>query len=245
MAAKEAELGIPERTLYIKGRVAAVGDVSQRVAQSLYGIFPDYYVSFGYRRAAALSAADALAAYIDVCSSWGESEFSHEEVSACEELAHALRTVVACTDASGLALFGAWQSVAVELTSPRAAAAFELMRVRELRGGLHFAALRAEGLAVSRALMADRIDGGYDRLLRSGWTRKDAGRLRDDYESAPAVQDSWDRAEERTGRVFGAALRAALGDEKSEALVDQLVALSVRHPHLTSPTTALQEGDPA
>lgn len=67
MAEKEAELGIPERTLYLKGRVAVVGDVTPYAAQSLYGIFPNYYVSLGYRRARSLAPSAALAAYVEVC----------------------------------------------------------------------------------------------------------------------------------------------------------------------------------
>ena len=50
------------------------------------------------------------------------------------------------------------------------------MLLRELRGGLHFAALRAHGLDIPVAVLADP-SGGVGRLRRTGWRHEQVDAL--------------------------------------------------------------------
>lgn len=46
LAAVEAEVGLPPRSLYVRGRSAVLGDVPPKVAAELFGIFPHWLFDF-------------------------------------------------------------------------------------------------------------------------------------------------------------------------------------------------------
>lgn len=153
LAAVEAEVGLPPRSLYLRGRSAVLGDVPPKVAAELFGIFPHWLFDFVLPPAtAALDAPTAIRAYAESSARWSRVNLS--AVSEPGRLAELLFRVIDAADASGLALFAGWKN-AERPAGDAERLGFALMVFRELRGGLHFAALRAVGLSVPEAVVAD------------------------------------------------------------------------------------------
>ncbi|WP_410621772.1 SCO6745 family protein [Amycolatopsis sp. cmx-8-4] len=214
LAAVEAEVGLPPRSLYVRGRSAVLGDVPPEVAAELFGIFPHWLFDFVLPPAtAALDAPAAVRAYAESSARW-----SRVSLSAAPEpgrLAELLFRVVDSADASGLALFAGWKNA----SRPEGEAerlGFALMVFRELRGGLHFAALRAVGLSVPEAVVADP-EGGRERLLRTAWPAEAADELVASAARKPDLRDRWRRAEALTDERIGELLTSALTEpERAE-----------------------------
>jgi hypothetical protein len=77
------------------------------------------------------------------------------------------------------------------------------MLLRELRGGLHFCALRSLGIPVPLATLADPR-GGAERLLRTGWPAPVVDALA--AQVAGDLGARWQAAEAATDATFGACL---------------------------------------
>lgn len=90
------------------------------------------------------------------------------------------------------------------------------MLAREIRGGLHFAALRACDVTIPEAAVADP-NGGRGRLLRTGWAPDDADDLIARAGRRGDLHDRWRRAERLTDEAFGTML-SALGDAEQTRL---------------------------
>lgn len=225
MAAQEVELGLPERSLYFRGRSAVLGDPPAHIVAALFGIFPDWLIELMIDKATpAVSAAGAVDAYTRAAALWGRRVFAG--VEAAEHTAASLYRIADTADASALPLFAGWR-VRTRPSDAPARLAHALMLARELRGGLHFAALRACGLGISEAVTADPA-GGRERLLRTGWPPADADALIARAQARPDLVDCWNRAEQLTERTFGHALAAALTDTDAQHLARSLDALPGR-----------------
>jgi hypothetical protein len=192
MAAAGEALGVPAPALYLRGRVAALGEVGAAVAESVLAIFPTVAVHGTWRRTSALPAPAAAAAYGRACHDWGRRYL--EPLG--PDVAGPAERVVDTADVSALPLTAAWRARPRPDDAP-ARAAHALMLLRELRGGLHFCALRAEGLTVPLAALVDPL-GGAERLRRTGWPDDAVAAL---VATAGAVGDAearWHRAEAAT-----------------------------------------------
>jgi hypothetical protein len=220
LAAVEAEVGLPPRSLYVRGRSAVLGDVPPKVAAELFGIFPHWLFEFVLPPAtAALDAPAAVRAYAESSARW-----SRATLSALPEpgrLAELVFRLVDAADASGLALFAGWKN-AERPTGDVERLGFALMVFRELRGGLHFAALRALGLSVPEAVIADP-EGGRARLLRTAWPEDAADELIAAAERKPDLRERWRRAEALTDERIGELLATAL-TEPEQAELERLLA---------------------
>ncbi|OXM52566.1 SCO6745 family protein [Amycolatopsis alba] len=222
LAEIEAEVGLPPRTLYLRGRSAVLGDPPPKVVAKLFGIFPSWLFEFALPPAmAALDAASAVRAYSRSSAKW-----AHVSLSGAEDpgrLADLLFRLVDAADASGLALFAGWQ-LAERPEDDIERLAFALMVFREFRGGVHFAALRAVGLTVPEAVVADP-EGGRGRLLRTAWSEEAAGELIAAAEAKGDLRDRWRYAEDLTDRRVAELLRVTLVDDEREELSRRLGAL--------------------
>ncbi|MEV6872587.1 hypothetical protein [Amycolatopsis sp. NPDC051128] len=219
LVAVEAEVGLPPRSLYVRGRSAVLGDVPPKVAAELFGIFPHWLFDFVLPPAtAALDAPAAVRAYAESSARWSRVNLS--AVPDSGRLAELLFRVIDAADASGLALFAGWQN-ADRPTADVERLGFALMVFRELRGGLHFAALRAVGLSVPEAVIADP-EGGRARLLRTAWPEAAADELIAAAEAKPDLRDRWHRAEALTDERIGELLASAL-TEPEQAEVERLL----------------------
>ncbi|MEA5361761.1 hypothetical protein VA596_19630 [Amycolatopsis sp., V23-08] len=209
LAAVESEVGLPPRSLYVRGRSAVLGDVPPHVAAELFGIFPHWLFDYVLPPAQeALDAVAAVRAYAESSARWSRVNLS--AVSEPGRLADLLFRVVDAADASGLALFAGWRR-AQRPEGDVERLGFALMVFRELRGGLHFAALRAVGLSVPEAVVVDP-EGGRERLLRTAWPQDAADELVASAERKPDLSDRWHRAEslidDRVGELLASALTA-------------------------------------
>ncbi|RCW46822.1 hypothetical protein DFQ14_101161 [Halopolyspora algeriensis] len=221
MAVQEADLGLPERSLYFRGRSAALGDPPAHVVTALFGIFPDWLIELMIGKTTpAVSAADAIDAYTRACAAWGRRVFA--DVPSTAHAATLLCRIVDAADVSTLPLVSGWRIRTRPADAP-ARLAHALMLVRELRGGLHFAALRACGLGISEAVVADP-DGGRGRLLRTGWRADDADALIIRAQARRDLVERRQRAEQLTNESFGQALEV-LTDADRDQLVELLASL--------------------
>ncbi|MGH3980453.1 MAG: SCO6745 family protein [Pseudonocardiaceae bacterium] len=222
MTAQEVDLGLPERSLYFRGRSAVLGDPPAHVVTTLFGIFPDWLVELVIGKATpAVPAAAAVDAYARASAAWGRRVLA--DVPSAARAATLLYRIVDSADASALPLVAGWRAQARPHDAP-ARLAHALMLARELRGGLHFAALRAGGLGVTEAVVADP-GGGRGRLLRTGWRVEDADALIARAHARSDLVDRWQRAEQLTDESFGLAI-AVLTDTEADHLVAVLDELT-------------------
>ncbi|MEV7042481.1 hypothetical protein [Amycolatopsis sp. NPDC051061] len=222
LAEVEAEAGLPPRSLYVRGRSAVLGDVPPKVAAELFGIFPHWLFDFVLPPAtAALDAPASVRAYAESSARWSRVNLS--AVSEPARLAELLFRVVDAADASGLALFAGWKH-ASRPTGDVERLGFALMVFRELRGGLHFAALRALGLSVPEAVIADP-EGGRERLLRTAWLAEAADELLAAASRKPDLRERWQRAESLTDSRVDELLASVLTSPEQEELDRRLAEL--------------------
>ncbi|MDQ0378577.1 SCO6745 family protein [Amycolatopsis thermophila] len=228
LAEVEREVGLGQRALYFRGRSAVLGDPPPGVVAELFGIFPRWVVDFVLPTATqALDAAAAVSAYTEALSRWSEAHVPEDA-----RLGELLFRLVEAADASGLALFAGWRQVEWPCGLV-ARIGHGLMLLREYRGGLHFACLRAVGLTVPEAVVADP-EGGRARLLRTAWSPEAADALI--ARARPDVQERWRRAEELTDERM-AELLAVLSPAEQTELVSSLQELD-RVASASAPTVA-------
>jgi hypothetical protein len=203
---------MPGSALYFRGRIGAVGDVSAPVAVSLLGLFPQWVVELAWEETKALPAATAVRGYVGACTSWGDAALAG--LAKADRLVELAEEVVDRADSTALPLFAGWRAAHRPAAGP-GRAAYALMLLRELRGGLHFAALRAAGLDVPLAVFGDPI-GGLPRLKRTAWRPEDIEPLQRRADAVPDLQQRWNAAEETTSEAFAGCLAVLTEDQLRE-----------------------------
>ncbi|MET8678593.1 hypothetical protein ABZW18_13665 [Streptomyces sp. NPDC004647] len=223
MTARGAELGLADRLLYFRGRAAVLGTPSPRLVAQVLGIFPGWIIDYTWENSEAVRPDQAVEAYSQGCWEWGHNHLTGTpEAVRTARLAH---RVVDAADGSALPLFAGWRMAARPYdTDGPASLAHALMLLRELRGGLHFAALRANGIGVTEAVVADP-GGGRARLLRTAWPEDEADALVARAGKIPDLTERWQRAERMTEEAFDRAAAAALPEGELIELRERLVAL--------------------
>jgi hypothetical protein len=202
MSRREREAKAPPRSLYFRGRASVLGEPPGDVVADLFGIFPRHVVRWVLDQPDQLPAAVALAEFTGACRDWAREHVREADARDCADL---LLEVVDQADASGLALFSGWRAVPRPDHGPERLA-HALMVARELRGGLHFAALRGCGLGIAEAALLDP-DGGTARLTQTGWSREDAEEVRQRVNELSDGPERWRAAEDITEREFARAFR--------------------------------------
>jgi hypothetical protein len=211
--------GVPAGVLYFRGRIGAAGEVPARVATALLGIFPGFLIEQVWQGTAAIPVPAAVAAYVDACGRWSDDVLG--EVPGLDRLAALGTRVLESANDTALPLFAAWRGYPRPEREARLGG-YTLMLLRELRGGLHFAALRAHGVDVPLAVMADP-GGGRPRLLRTGWGPTDVTALAARADAVPDLKQRWAAAERATDGAFGECLAVL-----SEAEQDEMALMAVR-----------------
>ncbi len=219
MADAAESLGMRAGGLYFRGRIAAVGDVAPQVAVSLLGIFPAYVIELTWRGSQTLPIEAALGSYSLACAEWGRANLV--ALPDAERLADTAEQVCDAAEASALPLFAAWRAQP-RPTDLAARAAFALMLLRELRGGIHFAALRTQGLDVPLAVVGDPF-GGEDRLRRTAWQDDAVAALATRAAAMPDLRARWSAAEAATD-VRYREMCSVLPADDERALADLVVA---------------------
>jgi hypothetical protein len=219
MDAAAEQHGMPGTALYFRGRIGAVGTVSAPVAISLLGLFPSWVVEMTWEETKAFPAQAAVPAYVHALTAWGADNLAG--LDGADRLVELAEKVIDRAEATALPLFAGWRAQPRPDAGP-GRAAYALMLLRELRGGLHFAALRAVGLDVPLAVMGDPI-GGLPRLRRTAWRPEDIEPLVHRADAVPDLQARWAAAEETTSVTFAHCLAVLTEDEVTE-LGDLIVA---------------------
>jgi hypothetical protein len=194
MDAAGHRVGLPGPVLYFRGRIGVLGEVTATVASAALGIFPPPVIQAVWQQTEALAAVVAVSAYMSACHEWGRHHL--RDLSDAGALVAAAERIVDGADVSALLLIAAWRErPRAEDLAARTAQA--IMLLRELRGGLHFCALRTEGLEVPIAVLADP-SGGPDRLRRTAWSAEAADALQARADAVPELHARWQRAEAAT-----------------------------------------------
>lgn len=223
LAEAEKAAGLPPRTLYLRGRSAVLGNPSPKVVAELFGIFPPWLFEVALPPATeALDGAAAVRAYSQSSAAWARINLS--DAAEPGRLADLLFRLVDAADASGLALFAGWQA-AERPEGDVERLVFALMVFREFRGGIHFAALRALGLTIPEAVVADP-EGGRGRLLRAAWSEEAADALIAAAEARGDLRQRWREAEDLTDHRVAELLDATLTSAEREELRRRLDALA-------------------
>ncbi|WP_235926284.1 SCO6745 family protein [Actinokineospora pegani] len=220
LAEQEAAAGQPAGTLYFSGRAAALGAPTALVVAETFGIFPPKMVELLLGRATLLPEA-ALAAYLEALWQWSRTSLA--DATTADRTADLLCTAIDAADASGLPLFAGLRAAARPDDGPERLG-HALMLLRELRGGLHFAALRACGVPLPAAVVADP-GAGPARLPLIGWREADAAALVTAAEAIPNLAVRWAAAEDATNLRTDEVLAAALDEDGLTELHMALLAL--------------------
>jgi hypothetical protein len=196
-----AELGFTGLDFYVAGRAGVLGDVDADVVASAFTFFePGAVRTLWDQGRAVMSPAAASAEFAGCCASWAE-EHVPDDVDAAR-LAELATRVVATARPAAAPLFAAWRATEVP-SAPKAAAVHQLNVLRELRNGLHGAAVVSAGLSPLEAMSVR----SPHMVPLFGWS-----------EAAPAdgLQPVWDGAEACTDRAMAHAFGSLDDAERAE-----------------------------
>lgn len=204
-----AELGFAGLDFYVTGRGGVLGDVDADVVSAAFTFFePGNVRTLWDQGRAVMPPAQAAAEFAACCHSWAESHVPADlDAGRLGDLAGA---VVTAARPAGAPVFAGWRALP-EPASAKARAVHHLNALRELRLGLHSAAVLASGLSPHQAVSIK--SPGMAPLF--GW-----GDLAD----ATNLQASWDDAEARTSAAMAHAY-TELSDDERATLVELADAL--------------------
>lgn len=208
-----AEMGLEPYALYFQGRGGVLGPVTPTVLQRVFGTFAERAVLAG--TANPRDPQEAVAGFAQALARW-----SAAHLPARPRLAHAIERVVDVPGGESLLLFAGWREQPRPALDTPAGLGHQLFLLRELRGGLHLAALAALGLPAPQATLADP-DGGPERLLRLGFGPAEISAFQ---EELPTSRREALRveAERLTGRTLVEQVLQALTSDGGRVLAEDL-----------------------
>jgi hypothetical protein len=205
-----AELGFAGLDFYAAGRGGVLGDVDADVVAAAFAFFEPAQVRLQWEQGTKVmpprEAADAWAA---CCADWAEAHVP-DDLDAVR-LGELLDTVVAAARPACAAVFSGWRALPVP-TSPKAHVVHQMNALRELRHGLHSAAVIANGVTPHEALSLN--SPAMAPLF--GWP--------DLAETAEAARPRLQAAEDATNDALAHAF-AGLSDSELDELVELVGAL--------------------
>jgi hypothetical protein len=213
--AKGNELGFEGLDFYVCGRGGALGDVHGDVVSAAFVFWtPTTVVDAWEKGRQVMSPGEAATHFADVSHTWAESHLTADVDLV--RTADLLDTMLTGARSSAAPLFAAWRVQPEPNPSRPAALVLHRMNVlRELRGGLHGAAMIGHGLDPHVAVSI----GGPVMLGLYGYEgpHPDA--------EDPATQAVWAAAAEAGEIALGAAAFAVLDESERDELVELLTAL--------------------
>jgi hypothetical protein len=208
--AKGAGLGFGGLDFYARGRGGVLGEVDADVVAAAFAFFEPAHVRAQWEMGAAvMSAADAATAWARMCHEWAEEHVADDAPTA--RVGELLDPVVAAARPACAAVFAGWRALPVP-DAPKAKAVHQMNGLRELRHGLHSAAVVAAGLTPHEALSLR--SPGMAPLF--GWPA---------LAEVDGLQPRWDAAEAATDAAMGHAFEG-LDDAGRDELVELLGALT-------------------
>ncbi|MDP1805334.1 MAG: hypothetical protein Q8K72_09225, partial [Acidimicrobiales bacterium] len=147
---KGAELGFQGLDFYACGRGGVLGDVDADVVSAALTFFePDNVRTLWTQGRAVMAPAEATAAFAACCADWAEDHVP--DGFDATRLADLASAVIAGARTACAPAFGGWRALPVP-SAPKAAAVHQMNVLRELRNGLHGAAVIAAGLTPLQAV---------------------------------------------------------------------------------------------
>jgi hypothetical protein len=199
------ELGFSGVDFYIAGRGGALGDVEGSVVAAAFVFFnPGVVVTMWDATRPVMPRRAAAEAFAGCGHSWAEANLPQDVDYA--RMAGLLGRVIDTASPAAVPLFAAWASVP-EPSAPSALALHRLNVARELRGGLHGAAVVAHGLEPLEAVMV-RAPAMAPVF---GWSEP--------LPDPEPCRAAWDRAESATNAAMARAV-AVLDDAERGELVE-------------------------
>ncbi|MCD0453571.1 hypothetical protein LO762_30960 [Actinocorallia sp. API 0066] len=197
---------------YFKGRGGVLGDVDADVVAAAAGFFPLHTVRDAWE-SVPMPAAEAAAGYLRACQEFGRRKLA--AFTGAERLAELLLAVVRHADPTGAPLFAGWRALPLD-DDPRGRVLHLTHALRELRGGLHFLAVKAAGLTPLQAVLigGSPLNDGPGQARWFGWPEPFA-------EPTDEQRALWRDAEAVTDRLVGQAFEAL---DKAEG--EELAALT-------------------
>lgn len=213
--AKGNELGFEGLDFYVCGRGGALGDVPGDVVSASFVFWtPTTVVDAWEKGRQVMSPSEAATHFADVGHAWAESNLTADVD--LHRTAALLDTLLTGARSSAAPLFAAWRVQPEPDPSRPAALVLHRMNVlRELRGGLHGAAMIGHGLDPHVAVTI----GGPVMLGLYGYDGPHP-----DAEDAD-VKATWTTAAEAGEVALGEAAFAVLGEPERDELVGLLTAL--------------------
>jgi hypothetical protein len=196
-----AELGFSGLDFYIAGRGGVLGDVDADVVAAALTFFEPGHVRTQWDAGrAVMPAAKAADAFAACCHAWAD-EHVPDDLDAMH-LAELAGRVVATARPACAPVFAGWRALPVP-TGAKAAAAHQMNALRELRLGLHAAAIVSAGLTPLQAVSLRTPQ----MAPLFGWPA-----LAD----TDGLQALWDAAEERTTASMAHAYEGIAEAERAE-----------------------------
>lgn len=204
-----AELGFEGLDFYVTGRGGVLGEVDADVVSAAFTFLEPHAVRALWDQGrAVMPPARAASEFAACCHAWAE-EHVPDDLDATR-LGDLVGDVVAEASPACASVFAGWRALAVP-TAPKARIVHQMNALRELRLGLHGAAVVTSGLTPLQAVS-----------LRSpamapvfGWA---------ELADVDGLSGLWDVAEERTNQAIAHAF-AGLDDAGRAELVELAVAL--------------------
>jgi hypothetical protein len=204
-----AELGFQGLDFYVSGRGGVLGDVDADVVSAAFTFFePGAVRTLWEQGRTVLPPAEAAQAFAGCAAAWAEANVP-DDIDAAR-IAALAGAVVAGARPACAAVFAGFRALPVP-AAPKAAAVHQMNALRELRLGLHGAAVVASGLTPLEALAVKTPQMGPI----FGWAE-----LPDVTELTPR----WDEAEARTNQAIAHAY-LGLDDAERAELAELAVAL--------------------
>jgi hypothetical protein len=196
------ELGFDGLDFYVAGRGGALGDVCSAVVAAAFVFFNPVMIGEAWDRTEkVMGRVEAANAFVDCEAAWAESHLADQVDYA--RLAELCGRVIGSASPAGLPLFAAWSDMD-EPSGDKALALHRLNLLRELRGGLHGAAVIAAGLDPRAAVM---VRTPFMAQL-FGWTEPNP--------DPEPHRRAWEQAEAATDVAMGRALEVLSPEECSE-----------------------------
>jgi hypothetical protein len=205
-----AALGFAGLDFYAGGRGGVLGDVDADVVAAAFAFFEPAYVRSQWELAATvMSRAEAAAAWAGCCASWAEAHVGDDVDH--ERLGGLLDRVVADARPACAAVFSGWRALPVP-DAPKTHVVHQMNALRELRHGLHCAAVISTGLTPHEALTM----GSPAMIPIFGWAEA---------ADVEGLKPRKDAAEEATDRAIAHAY-AGLSEAERDELVDLMSGLA-------------------
>lgn len=218
--AKQAgkDLGLRGWPTYFVGRCGVLGPVDGDVVASVCGFFPESFVHKAWDEGCEVDLSLAVEVYLQACQQWGRDFLG--EFAEADRLAELAEKVVRGSQSIGAPIFAGWRVLPLA-DDPPARLAQLMTLLRELRGGLHLAAVLSTGMTPREAILSG--PGGTSNATFFGWTDTQIEPGRFDFVTSARAE-----AERNTDRLMTSRWLVLSLSERAEfaTLLDGAVAVA-------------------